>query len=123
MGEEERSEQLMVCSDHTVRKEESRMIEVTDNWWPCFPGNKIELRIYLYWENESENVPSKGAVRMIATGADDTYVEMEYEEEGVYSLHSLEFRYSHWKKYIFDKVPDGVNKQWFYEHGFNPSGY
>lgn len=104
--------------DHVVRKEETRMIEVTDNWYPCFDGNKIELKIYLHWGSKRQHYPESGIVKIIAMGADDTYVEMEYTSDGEYSLHRLEDRYSHWKRHIFDKVPNGVNKKWFYEHGF-----
>lgn len=106
------------CCDHAIQKEEERMIEVTDNWYPCFDGNKIFLKIYLSWSSERSGYPAGGSVRMIATGADDTYVKMEYVSDGEYSLHCLEDRYSHWKKHIFDKVPNGVDKKWFYEHGF-----
>ena len=51
----------------------------------------------------------------VAWGADDTGVEIEYTSRELAMVNGM---YDHWKKYIYDKVPNGVNRTWFFEHGF-----
>lgn len=86
---------------HKVIKQESKMVKVNDDWYPNFPNNEIEVVLVLY----------KDYALFRAYGADDTYVEMICE-------YQTEIAYNTWKEFIYDKIPDVVNKQWFLEHGF-----
>lgn len=91
-----------------------RMVTVTDDWYPCYPGNQV----YLYIRgSRCWSRTEMYAVRISAWGKDDTGVELEYTTRSAETAYAL---YWHWKKYLFDKVPDGVDKEWFYEHGFCP---
>ena len=95
---------------------ENRMVLVTDDWYPCFPGNQVSLTIMV---RRSFGHKDSYYAKICAWGADDTGVEMEYMAgdcpESAYSI------YEHWKRYIFGRVPDGVNMEGFYEHGFYPA--
>ena len=94
---------------------ESRMITVTDDWYPCYPGNQVVLTITARRHLGHEDAYY---ARMSVWGADDTGIEMVYE---AYTSPVMAYSiYERWKKYIFDRVPDGVDMEWFYEHGFYP---
>ncbi len=88
----------------------SRMVTVADNWCPCFPDNQVCLNICAY-----KGTGRTYYVRISAFGADDMGVELYYTSSYPEEVYG---RYNHWKKWIFDRVPDGVDVGWFYEHGF-----
>ena len=90
-----------------------RMVTVTDDWHPNYEGNKVKLSIFLSYMNKPDFHTC--FVRMCVWGADDDGMEIDYT--GI-DYDDLKWHYDLWKKNIFDKVPDGVNKEWFYEHGF-----
>lgn len=89
-----------------IEKKE-RMVEVNDDWYPCFPGNKVRLRLSLLYFKCYY-------VKLSAWGADDTGVEIE--------CHASDFqdaadKYNALSK-VYDSVPDGCDRQWFFDHGF-----
>ena len=89
-------------------KRASRYVQVTDDWHPNIDEDKIELTILTgdfmgYY------------VKIVAMGDDDDGVELYYSAS---NPESLEYLYDHLKRYIYDRVPDGVDHEWFYEHGF-----
>lgn len=88
-----------------VQKE--KRIKVTDDWFPCYNNNEIKLKISL---NRFNNY----YVKFTASGADDFILEMEKDcgdfKEAV--LTYIEF------EIIFDKIQNGVNKEYFYKLGF-----
>ena len=96
------------------------MVKVVDNWYPCYPNNEVCLSIVL---RSYKPYPKAGDdktiyyVKVMAWGMDDTGVELEFDG----SRGCVESRYSFWKEHIFDKVPDGIDIKWFYEHGFVPA--
>lgn len=92
-------------------KKEERYITVTDDWCPCYEGNKIKIIILLMYNPE---FPSHNFVKIIASGADDYYLEAEYHSE---SRTTLELMYLTWAKQIFDEAHDGINQQWFLNRG------
>ena len=101
---------------------ESRTIEVTDDW--CnYPDNKVKLSIILRgikpYPKAGED-KRKYYVRVMAWGMDDFGVTMDYESTitGDFGRQYAEGVYDFWKEYIYDRVPEGVNREWFYEHGF-----
>lgn len=79
----------------------TKFVKVDDDWYPNFDGNKVIVTLTLFG----------GYVKFNAWGMDDTGVEMEYP------VHS-KVVFNTWKKYIYDKMPEVVNKKWFFEHGF-----
>lgn len=101
------------------QKREERYISVIDDWCPCFPDNKVLLFIsiqeYLPYPRSSH---ATYFVDVKAWGMDDTGVMMEYQTD---DRAFAEGRYQFWKTHIYDKVPDGVDQMWFYEHGFVPA--
>lgn len=98
---------------------ERRMVKVVDEWSPCYPNNEVQLSIVLRgikpYPKASEDKMTY-YVKVTAWGMDDFGVELEYKIVGQRAI--AEGRYDFWKHYIFDRVPDGIDKEWFYEHGF-----
>lgn len=90
------------------QRREQRLVRVTDDWYPCYDGGYVCLSISQYYFKEHY-------VKISACGADDTCVEMEFSYHFKEAVDSM---YDHWKRYIFDRVPDGITREWFYEHGF-----
>lgn len=91
---------------------ESKMITVTDGdnvWTPCYPGNQVKVGISACHGGD------RFYIKVHAWGADDFGVEIYYECYGPGHLTKM---YKHFKHYIYDKITDGVNLEWFYEHGF-----
>ena len=105
-------------------KEEKRMVKVTDDWYPCFNENEIELKMFIYY-NELNGCDEfgepyedyTGMVKVIASGGDDFAMELAYTLPSKF-YDNLIMVYETWKKHVYDKVPNNIDKQWFYEHGF-----
>lgn len=92
---------------------ERRMIQVKDDWHPCFEGNKICVTIqWFHFDGEREYT-----VLISAHGADDFGVELRHVSISKESATSI---YEFWKKHIFNRIPNGITVEWFYEHGFIP---
>ena len=88
---------------------EHRYVEVTDDWYPCIDGNKISVNLHTCKTGKIFRV------YFSVWGGDDFYVVNKYEStspEQAYSIFKL------WKEYIFDRIPDGITVEWFFEHGF-----
>ena len=97
-----------------VEVEEVKFVQVTDDWGPCFYGNTVQVKL-------RKVCPMDGGptyVVLSAWGADDVGVEMSYASE---MTELVDARYDHWEKYIFNRIVDGVSKEWFFEHGFVPA--
>ena len=92
---------------------ETKFIQVTDDWYPCYEGNKVKLTIILLC-NPNKQYSKYNCVKIIAAGADDYYLEAEYHSE---SKTTLELMYITWAKQIFNEAHDGINKQWFLNRG------
>lgn len=86
-----------------------RYITVTDDWYPCYEGNKVRLSLSLnQWKNEYY-------IKIAAWGNDDYGLEIEYD--GYKNIEDAR------KKYdvlipIFNSIPDGVSKYWFINRGW-----
>ena len=93
------------------QKRIDKMITVTDEWYPCYEGNKV--RVSLFISNLDEL--NYHFVRICVWGADDFGLEMDYIDLNYESLIS---KYNEWKETILDKLTDGVNKEWFLSKGF-----
>lgn len=92
---------------------EKRMVNVIDDWYPCFKNNQICLSITL---NSFRCQNNKFVLKISAFGADDTGVCLEYHTS--FQENAIHM-YNHWKKWVYDKVPDGCSMEWFFEHGFH----
>ena len=93
------------------QKRIDKMVIVTDDWYPCFEGNKVEVSLSInYLDTLNYHF-----VRICVWGADDFGLEMDYEDENYENLIS---KYNEWKETIFDKAQDGINQKWFMERGF-----
>lgn len=91
---------------------ETKMIIVTDNddvWKPCYLGNQVRVGI------SAIGYSNNYYIKVNAWGMDDFGVEIEYH---CYNEEHLMQMYEHFKHYIYDKIVNGVNLEWFYEHGF-----
>lgn len=88
---------------------EYRMITVTDDWYGCYENNQICVGAGLIKLGKTYHVT------LSAHGNDDFGVCMKFSSESYEQAYHI---YSHWKKFIYDRIPDGVNVEWFYEHGF-----
>lgn len=91
---------------------ETKMIIVTDDsdvWHPCYLGNQVRVGI------SANHYGDNYYIKVNAWGMDDFGVEIEYN---CYNEKHLMQMYNHFKYYIYDKIVNGVNLEWFYEHGF-----
>lgn len=91
-----------------IEKYELRMVTVTDDWFPCYPDNQVRLTIGIY------NF-GRYYVKLTAWGMDDTGVEICADAT---DMDDSLVKYNELKK-IYDSIPDGVDKYWFIDHGFN----
>ena len=87
-----------------VMKRVESFVEVDDNWCSNYPGNTVKVTLTLFG----------GYVKFCVWGADDHGVEMECPV-------ASESVWMHWKEYIYDRIPDVVNMEWFFERGFYPA--
>ena len=129
-------------------KIEERYVTVTDDWYPCYDGNKVRLSIRMVYPDKCNSRKCKiipyAMVKVMASGNDDTYVvkeygiqfdgskyvEYEWTKNGKETIneyvddtnelykYKAALMYNAWKRDIFDCVPNGVNRQWFLENGF-----
>lgn len=121
---------------------------MTDDWHPCYDGNKVRLSIRMVYPDKCNSRKYKirpyAMVKVMASGNDDTYVvkeygvqfdgskyvEYEWTKNGKETIneyvddtnelykYKAALMYNAWKRDIFDCVPNGVNRQWFLENGF-----
>lgn len=108
-------------------KGESKMVKVIDidNWGTLYDGSTIIVEIQAcisfeegLHENEgyviieahsnTKNIP----VKLLRTFYPSYYYNQKQKVE------FIEKRYEHFKKYIYDRIPSEVTKEWFYERGF-----
>ena len=80
-----------------------KYVKVNDNWHSNYNGDQVLVTLTLFDE----------CVHFNAWGMDDMGVEM-YHSTGSKEVYDV------WKKYIFEKMPDVVNEDWFLRHGFYP---
>lgn len=86
-----------------------KYVTASDDWYPCFPDNKVRVCMFL------TNVKDSKFVRICVWGADDYGMELDYIGS---DYEELLYNYNRIKEYIYDRIPDVVNKEWFLEHAF-----
>lgn len=94
--------------------DEDRMVKVIDNWCGNYEGDTIQLSIYIRTPL-NKNDPFK--VIVMAAGNDDFWLTLQYRTS---SSGDAVLIFNRWKEFIYDRVPDGCDKEWFFEHGFLP---
>ena len=99
-----------ISNNQYPKLECKRFVKVTDDWYPCINQNQIEVYMLLIYTPDD-----RGFVRISAWGKDDFGLAMDYESKNYYDLVA---KYNEWKQNIFDKVNDGIDKEWFYNRGF-----
>ena len=85
-----------------------RYITVTDDWYPCYKGNKVRLRLSL------TPFRDKYYVRLAAWGADDTAYVMDFESSKHYEAYA---KYQEFRE-IYNRIPNNIDKDWFIDRGF-----
>lgn len=99
-------------------RQESRMIPVTDNWYPNYPDDTISVYIKeMEWRAYEKSRKPRYWVKIVASGRDDFAMSLEADcGEDRYRAERI---YTSWRDNILDKIPtDGITQQWFLEHGF-----
>ena len=91
-----------------------KIVKVSDpeNW---YNQNEVEVGLYV-------TPPYHGSVlvRVFVETIDDFAVSLDYKV-GETCTEGIQWVYNHYKTFIFDRIPDVVSLEWFYEHGFMPS--
>lgn len=90
-----------------------KYIKVKDDWYPCFDYNRIVVILKYFYDEITKNY----TVLISAYGKDDYCVELRHEAQNAIAALDI---FLLWKKHIFDRIPDGITVEWFYEHGFIP---
>lgn len=90
-----------------------KMVRVTDDWFPCFEGNKIKIEVLRWYSCASDTY----TVKCNAYGADDCGYALEFMCGGE-AEELADAMFSLYASHIFAKAKDGINKRWFIERGF-----
>ncbi len=88
---------------------------------------KVSDPEYWYGQNEVEvslgvTMPYKGHVwvRIFVDTIDDFAVSLDCQV-GETCTEQIKWIYDHYEHFIFDRMPETVSLEWFYEHGFMPA--
>ena len=85
-----------------------RYITVTDDWYPCYEGNRVRLRLSF------GEFLGEWHVRLAAWGADDTAYVKDFDtanrQEAIDKFLDFESAYN--------LIPDNIDKDWFIDRGF-----
>lgn len=98
--------------------ERIRQVVVTDDWYPCIDGNKIDLHLMLLCYPSSHKDYGNYCAKLTAWGGDDTGIEIE---RICWDLPSALKEYNQLLE-IYNAIPDGVSRRWLCEkYGFKPA--
>jgi hypothetical protein len=95
------------------QKRIDKFITVTDDWHSCYDGNKIKVSLFLTYMPEMEF----NFVRIMAWGQHEFGLTLDYEND---NYNALLEKYEEVKNELYNIIPDGIDKEWFYERGFKP---
>lgn len=79
-----------------------------------YQQNTVEVALYITPPYEDRMV-----VRVLVITIDDKAFALETEVHSRYK-DEINFIYDHYKKWIYDKMPEEISLEWLYEHGFLP---
>ena len=92
-----------------LHERKERYITVTDDWHPCYEGNRVRLSLSLnQWKDEYY-------VKIAAWGNDDYGLEVVYDKYK--NIKDARDKYDALIP-IFDSIPNGINKYWFINRGW-----
>ena len=95
-----------------------RQVVVTDDWYPCVGGNKVDLHLMLFCYSSGYKDYGDYCVKLTAWGGDDTGVEIE---KICWDLPSALKEYNKMLE-IYNTIPDGVSRRWLCEkYDFRPA--
>lgn len=91
-----------------------KIVKVSDpeNW---YQQNEVEVGLYV-----TPSYHGKVYVRIFVDTIDDFAVSLDCEVEEAYT-DEIKWIYNHYETFIFDRMPEVVSLEWFYEHGFLPA--
>lgn len=89
-----------------------RFITVTDDWYPCYPNQRVVLNLSFY--KLYKMCKTRYIIKLTAFGMDDTGVEIEHTTKNKKVAIGL---YQELEN-MYNAIPDGVDMQWFFAHGF-----
>ena len=84
-----------------------------ENWHPCYDGNKIIVSMTMGKYLDHSGIYY---ISITAEGADDYFLVGNRNLSGTHK--EMITAYAHLKKDMFDKIPQPVTKQWFFDNGF-----
>lgn len=90
-----------------------KMVEVTDDWFHCFDGNKIKVDVLRWYSCASDTY----TVKCNAYGNDDCGYSIEFVCGGE-AKDVADAMFGLYVSHFFAKAQDGINKRWFIERGF-----
>lgn len=98
--------------------ERIRQVIVTDDWYPCVDGNKIDLHLMLFCYPSSYQDYGNYCAKLTAWGGDDSGIEIE---RICWDLPSALKEYNQLLE-IYNAIPDGVSRRWLCEkYDFRPA--
>ena len=95
-------------------KLQRRMVKVTDDWYPCWNENEIELTLRMIYNETKPDGTTFGLVKLLASGMDDYALCKEFNSIYYNQLFS---QYCLWMD-TFNTIPDGVDKEYFLKQGW-----
>lgn len=101
----------MIINEQLVQLTKTVKVSDPENW---YRQNTVDVSLYVTkpWEN-------KTVVRIFIFTIDDFAVSLDYEVESKYEAQ-IKSVYNHFKKWIYDRMPEEISLAWLYEHGFLP---
>ena len=94
-----------------IRQIKTVKVSDTENF---YQQDTVEVGIYI-----TEPWLDKVQGRVFIYTIDDKAWALEQEIEAKYK-DQIKFVYDHYKKWIYDKMPEEISLVWLYEHGFLP---
>ncbi len=85
-----------------------RYITVTDDWYPCYEGNKVRLRLSIM------EFLGEWHVRLAAWGADDTAYVKDFDTTNREKAKEKYQEFEH----AYNLIPNNIDKDWFIDRGF-----
>ena len=101
----------MPINENLVQLIKTVKVSDPENWYRQ-PTVDVSLYVTTPYDN-------KTIVRIFVFTIDDFAVSLDYEVESKYE-DQIKFVYNHFKKWIYDRMPEEASLAWFYEHGFMP---
>ena len=91
-----------------------KIVKVSDpECW--YQQNEVKVSLYV-----TPSYHGTVYVRIFVDTIDDFAVSLDCEV-GETNTDEIKWIYNHYETFIFDRMPEVVSLEWFYEHGFLPA--